>query len=380
LVADILRHCTLAALTALSASHLATAAPQAVGPASRSEATAIVADMRRVVVPGGIERLEKIRIGGIDQWVSIRGNDPGNPVLLMIHGGPGWVSMPTSWYFQRGWEEYFTVVQWDQRGAGKTYADNDPAVVAPTMTPERIVADAEEVAAWLRKEFGKEKIVVLGHSWGSFVGLSLARKRPKWLHAYVGVGQVINTAESERRGWRFAMERATADENEVAIDQLRALAPYAADGRRPTLEHLEIQRRWLNHYGGMVHARTGGQAEAAAIRLSPEYRDRDVALVWEANAFSVQHLLPEVLQLDLSDVVSLDCPVVLFLGRHDFNVSSTVAAEWFERVKAPAKQLVWFEHSAHEVFNEEPGRFLVSLVNLVRPLANRKDQSAPWGR
>ena len=373
MVAGILRSGTLAALTALSASSLAAAAPQTVGPASRSEATAIVADMRRVVVPGGIERLETIRIGGIDQWVSIRGNDPGNPVLLMIHGGPGWVSMPTSWYFQRGWEDYFTVVQWDQRGAGKTYADNDPALVAPTMTPHRIVADAEELTAWLRKEFGQKKIFVLGHSWGSFIGLSLARKRPEWLHAYVGVGQVINTPESERRGWRFAMERATADENKVAISQLRGIAPYAADGSRPALEHLEIQRRWLNHYGGMVHARTGGQAEAAAIRLSPEYRDRDVALVWEASAFSVRHLLPAVLEMDLSEVSSLECPVVLFLGRHDFNVSSTVAAEWFEGVQAPAKQLVWFEHSAHEAFNEEPGRFLVSLVNVVRPMAHRKD-------
>lgn len=146
----------------------------------------------------------------------------------------------------------------------------------------------------------------------------------------------------------------------------RALAPPTS-----TSQTTLIQRRWLNHYGGMVHARTGGQAEAAAIRLSPEYRDRDVALVWEANAFSVQHLLPEVLALDLSEVVSLDCPLVRFLGRHDLNVSSTVAAEWFDRVKAPAKQLVWFKRSAHETFNEEPGRFLVSLVNIVRPMADR---------
>ena len=98
-----------------------------------------------------------------------------------------------------------------------------------------------------------------------------------------------------------------------------------------------------------------------------------MALVWEASAFSVRHLLPAVLEMDLSEVSSLECPVVLFLGRHDFNVSSTVAAEWFEGVQAPAKQLVWFEHSAHEAFNEEPGRFLVSLVNVVRPLANRRD-------
>ncbi|MGE8233741.1 MAG: alpha/beta fold hydrolase, partial [Stenotrophomonas sp.] len=140
--------------------------PEAPAPRNRAQATAIVADMRRVVADNGIERLEKVRIGGIDQWVSIRGNDARNPVLLMLHGGPGWVAMPTSWYFQRGWEEYFTVVQWDQRGAGKTFASNDPVQLAPTMTRERMVADSLEMVAWLRHEFGKQKIFVLGQSWG----------------------------------------------------------------------------------------------------------------------------------------------------------------------------------------------------------------------
>src|SRR5690606_20567716 len=142
-------------------------------PRNRAEATQVIADMRRIVTDDGIERLEKVRIGGIDQWVSIRGNDPGNPVLLMLHGGPGWVSMPIGWYFQRGWEEYFTVVQWDQRGAGKAYTENDPEAVAPTMTLERMAADTEQMAAWLRQEFGKERIFVLGHSWGSYLGLEL---------------------------------------------------------------------------------------------------------------------------------------------------------------------------------------------------------------
>ena len=97
-----------------------------VGPNSRAEATKIVAEMRRIVTPQGVERLERVRIGGIDQWISVRGFDRRNPVLLYIHGGPGFPAMPTSWYYQRGWEEYFTVVQWDQRGAGKTYLANDP--------------------------------------------------------------------------------------------------------------------------------------------------------------------------------------------------------------------------------------------------------------
>lgn len=354
----------LLTLTAVSAS--ATNAPR---PFTRADATAAIADMRKIVVPGGIERLEKVRIGGIDQWVSIRGNDPRNPVLLMLHGGPGWVAMPTSWYFQRGWEEYFTVVQWDQRGAGKTYAANDPATVVPTMTIARMNADAEEMVAWVRRELGKDKIFVLGHSWGSYLGLELARKRPEWLHAYIGMGQLANGPESERRGWAWTLQQAQQDGNAEAVADLQSVAPYAQGSTPVPLADLMKQRKWLNHYGGMVYGRNGGGAEAAAIKLSPEYTDDDLAKVWQGNEASENALLSNVLTTDFNDVRTLDCPVILFLGRHDINVSSTVAAEWFERLQAPSKRVVWFEHSAHEVMNEEPGKTLLSLVQVARPLA-----------
>jgi proline iminopeptidase len=110
-------------------------------PASRAEAIAIIADARKIVTPNGVERLEKVRIGGIDQWVSIRGTDRRNPVVLHIHGGPGYISIPMSWWFSRGWEEYFTIVQWDQRAAGKSRLLTDPATIAPTLTRERMIAD-----------------------------------------------------------------------------------------------------------------------------------------------------------------------------------------------------------------------------------------------
>jgi pimeloyl-ACP methyl ester carboxylesterase len=363
---------TFLALVVLALVSAQVGAQESPGPHSRAEATAIIADMRKIVVPGGIERLEKVRIGGIDQWVSIRGTSPRNPVLLMLHGGPGWVSMPTSWYFQRGWEEYFTVVQWDQRGAGKTYAENDPAKIAPTMTPERMIADTEEMVAWLRKEFGKDKIFVLGHSWGSYLGLELARRKPQWLYAYIGMGQAIDVPESERRGWAWTLEQARKDHNAGAIHDLESIAPYAQGAAPIPLADLMKQRKWLNYYGGMVYGRRGGDAEGAAFQLSPEYTDADLAKVWEGNEFSTKALLPKVLTVDFTGVRKLDCPVILFLGRHDVNVSSSVAAEWFARLDAPSKRLVWFEHSAHEVMNEEPGKMLVSLVRYARPLADEQ--------
>jgi proline iminopeptidase len=137
-----------------------------------------------------VERLDKVRIGGIDQWVSIRGDDRRNPVLIVLHGGRGYVDMPMSWWFGRGWEEYFTVVYWDQRAAGKTYLPNDPATTKLTLTLERMVADAEELITWVRRDLGKQKVFLLGHSFGSYLGVQIAQRHPEWLYAYIGVGQL----------------------------------------------------------------------------------------------------------------------------------------------------------------------------------------------
>src|SRR6202789_910997 len=209
--------------------------------AGRAEATAIIANARKIVTPNGVERLEKVRIGGIDQWVSIRGADRRNPILLYIHGGPGYVSIPMSWWFTHGLEEYFTIVQWDQRATGKTYLLTDPAKIAPTLTPERMMADTEEMAAWARQEFGKDKIFVLGHSWGSFLGLQLAEHHPEWLYAYIGVCQLIDGPESERRGWRFAMDAARRDGNADAVRELESIAPYGTPGQTIPIKDLLLE-------------------------------------------------------------------------------------------------------------------------------------------
>jgi proline iminopeptidase len=338
-------------------------------PFRRAEATKIIADARRIVNPDGVERLEKVRIGGIDQWVSIRGADKRNPVLLLIHGGPGYVSMPMSWWFSRGWEEYFTVVQWDQRGAGKTYLLNDPASITPTLTLERMVGDAEEMTSWIRLNLGKQKIFVMGHSWGSYLGLELAKRHPDWLYAYIGVGQLIDGPESERRGWAFALEAARRAGNSEAVRELEAIAPYFAPGQRTPLKDIYTQRKWLDFYGGVMAHRQGNSAESALAQLSPDYTDEEISRIWQGNDFSEQHLLAEVLNQDLSGIRKLDCPLIVFAGRYDFNVNSEVAAEWFAKVKAPSKELVWFENSAHLPMTEEPGKFLVSLVRYAKPVA-----------
>src|SRR5262245_24083940 len=221
------------------------------GSASAVEAIPIIAKARRILTPDGVERLETVRIGGIDQWVSIRGSDRKNPVLLYVHGGPGYVSIPMSWWFLRGLEEYFTVVQWDQRAAGKTHLLTDPAKVEPSLTTERMILDVEEMAAWARREFGKGRIFLLGHSYGSFLGLQFAQRRSEWLYAYIGVGQSIDGPENERRGWRFAMDAARRTGASEAVRELEAIAPYAAPGRPVPIKDLYVQRKWVGYYGGV---------------------------------------------------------------------------------------------------------------------------------
>jgi proline iminopeptidase len=342
-------------------------------PSNRAEATEIVANARKIVTPNGMERLEAIRIGGIDQWVSVRGADRSNPVLLHVHGGPGYISIPMSWWFSRGWEEYFTVVQWDQRGTGKTYLLTDPAAVAPTLTRERMVADVEEMAAWVRKTFSKDKIFVSGHSWGSYLGLELARRHPDWLHAYIGVGQMTNMPESERRGWHFAMDAARREDNVKAIQDLESIAPYSAPGKLVPLKDIYTQRRWVEFYGGTMAYRRGNQAEGDLADLSPDYTDAEIGRIWTGNNFAESYLLSDALGLDLSQTRMLSCPLVVFAGRHDMNVNSQLAHDWFATVTAPEKHFVWFEHSAHLPMTEERGKYLVSLLQYARSITDRTE-------
>lgn len=287
----------------------------------------------------------------------------------MIHGGPASPEMPSSWFFQNSWEDYFTVVQWDQRGSGKSYNANDPKTIQPTISAERMIEDAGEVVQFLRKRYEKNKIFVLGHSWGSLVGVSLAHSHPEWLYAYVGTGQMINGKENERVGYANTLRAAEAAGNLSAIAELKAIAPYPeTDGSVP-LEKLGKERHWSVALGGLTYQRSTYDYYENLFRLSPEYTEQDVAAIDKGSALSLGALIPAILNFNYSDTVRFQCPIILFEGRHDDTTPAEIAAQWFKRVQAPDKKLVWFENSAHMAMVEEPGRFLVHLVQDVRPLA-----------
>jgi len=197
------------------------------------------------------------------------------------------------------------------------------------------------------------------------------------LYAYIGVGQLIDGPESERRGWHFAMDSARREGNAGAIRALEAIAPYGDAGRTIPIKDIYAERKWVSYYGGVMAYRHDNSADSALAELSPDYSDQEIGHIWDGNKFATPYLLPEVVALNLTKTTKLAVPLILFEGRQDRTVNSDVASAWFDTVETPLKKLVWFEHSGHMPMTEEPGKFLLSLVLDARPIAEKAGDVAP---
>ncbi|HUA81924.1 MAG TPA: alpha/beta hydrolase [Dyella sp.] len=365
-----------APLWAASPTHADAATQSKAQTMTREEVTKIIADSRRIVTPDGVEELVKVPINGIDQWLSIRGKDRRNPILLVLHGGPASPAMPDDYTYQSSWEDYFTVVQWDQRGAGKTYAANSEQKMAPGMTIEGMTDDAAQVVQYLRQHYHKQKIFVLGHSWGTVLGTRLAQAHPDWLYAYIGVGQVVNVRRNEEVGYGFALREAQASGNTKAIAELKSIAPYP--GTAPlTLDRLGVRSKWEMFYGGLAFGRQNYRFDSDAETLSPDYSQQDLDAIDKGSAFTIHHLMASVIDVDFDNTTHFHCPVIVFVGAHDETTSHELAEQWFDKLQAPSKRLVIFADAAHMVMQEQPGRFLMHLVTDALPLAQAVGDAAP---
>lgn len=358
------------ALTAPAVAQNAPAAEAATDPYAPGKE--VIADINKIVTPHGVQEEFVATLGGTKQAVSVRGADRDNPILLFIHGGPGAVEMPIAWTFQRPWEDYFTVVQWDQRGAGKSYALNDPAAIAPTLSLERYRDDAIELIELLRSRYGKQKVFVLGHSWGSAVGLSVAAARPDLLHAYVGMGQFIDVRENERVGMAWTLEQARRAGNTKAVQEIEALRPYPDSGPFG-IDKADGWRKWAIQYGSLAAYRKDANFYLRAPRLSPEYTPADRKAWIDGSGFTVTTLWPRLADMSFQGMRKAEVPIVMLLGRHDYTTPSDITARWMEKLSAPKKQTVWFEHSSHLPMIEEPGRVFAALLQHVLPLADKKE-------
>lgn len=328
-----------------------------------------IKDRRTITEANGIELLEEITIGGVKQWIQVRSRDKDNPILLFLHGGPGAGGLAMAHVFQDTWEEHFTCVQWDQRGAGKSFNEGIPR---SSMTLEQMKADTIEVVQYLRKRFKREKIFLLGHSWGSYLGIHAIKKKPEWFYAYIGVGQVVNMREGEKVSYGYTLRMAKEHGNKKALEQLLSLAPYPSENM---IEKLNIQRKWLLKFNGTLYHETGFIPFLKAIKAivsAPEYSISDVGNFMKGIMFSVDALWEPFMASDMETLgYDFHVPVFFFIGRNDYQVPAVLAFGYFQKIRAPYKQFVWFEESAHFPMLEEAEKFAEELVNRVLPIAGK---------
>lgn len=314
------------------------------------------------VIEGSIAVFEDVELGGQKQTLLIRGKNINNPVLLYMHGGPGSSELPLVRHFNAALEDYYTVVIWEQRGAGMSYS---PFIDDRTMTIDQFKADAHELVLLLRNRFHKEKIYLVGHSWGSFLGLSLAQKYPMLFHAYVGIGQDICFAEGEKISMRYVLQKAEESNNRKALFELQSIKEYPSSAKG-WLADVSTQRKWLGRFGGIMYGKEG-MGSLFAIDRPQEFGIFDFIPFALGSYYSLRKLWPQI--LDSGDfrisAQRIDVPVYLVTGRHDYNVPFELTEEYYNKLVAPRKKLIWFEKSAHMPNFEEPDKFNRLMIDTV---------------
>lgn len=322
-----------------------------------------------------IASLERWTLGGVDQWLTLRGHDVRNPLLLYVHGGPGTSDMGAIRHFVPELEEHFVVAHWSQRGAGKSYSR---ALAGEPMTMERFVADLEELGERLLQRFGQRKLVLVGHSWGTALCLRLLSRRPDLASAYVGVNQVVDRAAEELRSYRACLERARERSHRKAVAQLEALGE-PTDGVYASLEGTLLQRRWLRAFGMVTLDPTVAAEFGRVVALNPELTVRDLLATFAHLRWNMESLWPEFCRVNLArEVPAVDVPVVLVAGAHDWVTCPELARAYLDALEAPRKEYVRFDRSGHVACFEEPRRFL-EVVLLAQAMGGT-DGLPPTGR
>jgi proline iminopeptidase len=336
-------------------------------PVSGQEPVDLIRDLRKIHTPNGIEVLEQVELNGSKQWISIRGKDKSNPVLLVLHGGPASPLMPVSWAYQSPWEDYFTVVNWDQRAAGKNWISTDTTLVAEQLEFRTLIRDAYYLVDHLREHLQQEKIFLMGYSYGSGIGIRMAARIPDKLHAYIGMGQ-MTPGKPEQVVYNRLLDFAKEAQHVEALRELEALAPYpAAEGATPMKKIITV-RKWARYFNGGWYGKQDFELFFSLPELSPDYSSEEIQSLDVSTAWITRKILAQGGAGDFP--MDFRIPVVMMMGKHDLHTPYESVVNYLEKLSSPNKQLISFDYSGHMPFLEEQGKFLVELVNKVRPLAD----------
>lgn len=309
--------------------------------------------------PASIDESLFVELGGIEQWVSIRGEDRKNPVLLVLHGGPGDATTLYTYAMFRTWLKTFTVVQWDQRGAGRTLGRNPGS--ASTITLERMTQDGVELVEFLRKRLEQPKVILLGHSFGSILGVRMAKARPELFSALVGTGQVGDPQAGYTVAYGALVAKAEAVGDQPAVTELKAVGPPPyPDGRG-----FGVQRTWANRFEGADRFLASMLGFAIA---APGATIKDVNDWLDGQGASAEQLVPKTAALKAADLSGeFALPVVVIQGDEDFTTPTSLAKAFVDGVRAPRKMFVTIP-GGHFVMFMRPDSFLDALATYVLPL------------
>jgi len=307
----------------------------------------------------GIAESGYIQIGGIGQWIQVRGEDRANPVLLFLHGSGMTMTPFTPVY--RDWEKHFTVVQWDRRGTGKTLRRNRRD--SDRLTFDLMAADGVEVAEYLCQRLNTDKVILVGHSQGTIVGVMMAQRRPDLFHAYVGTGQVADMARNEAESYPLAVQRARASGRGKAVRELQKIGapPY------PAARTWLIKQRWS--FDTDPELRAWGKKSLRMLLTAPDMSLRDIYRFNLAFTFYPQPLYEETMRWDARQHgTRFAVPFFLLHGDADQHTLTNLAREYFAAVEAPSKDLALLPGGGHCAVLMQPATFLTELRARLDPL------------
>ena len=308
-----------------------------------------------------VRREERIEAPNARLFALVRGQNPNAPVLIWLHGGPGGAERPLFRLYNSALERSFVVVYLDQRGAGRSF---DPSADPRALTIARHLADLDLVVDRIRREQGQPKVVLLGHSWGSALGLLYAKTHPDKVSAFISVGQVSNEIARQWSQYHFVEAEARRQGDAVALNKLKAIGPPPYSAKREI-----ATQRLVEGFGGYYRVMPDMRKVIVRGILGGHVRPWELDHIFKGNAVSLDAMNDEILKLDLpTQVPEVSVPVAFLLGRFDRQVDSRLAADYFQRLKAPKKILVWFENSAHNAPFEEPELFNTTVPTVARQL------------
>jgi pimeloyl-ACP methyl ester carboxylesterase len=320
----------------------------------------------KIKTPSGISSLEEITLGSIKQWIFIRGTDKKNPVLIFLHGGPGapMGGISSSRIYDTELINHFTVVHWDQRGAGKSFNRNIPI---SSMTFDRFVEDCNELIDYVLNKFNTQKVFLIGHSGGSVIGLKTACKYPDKIYAYVGIGQIISEHKIQQIGYDFIVENAKKSRDVKIQNAIAAIGPPPYDDPKEMLENA----KYIVQYGGFI--RDNPIKHLMAVQLtfltSPEYTLSEGIRTFQNKGvkFTMDAMWKEIMNINfIEEIKSISIPIYFFHGKYDMITSLVPVEIFYNNLDAKkGKKLIIFENSGHIPFIEEKKKYQELLINIV---------------